>query len=465
MLFSSIPFIYYFLPCTLLCYYLIPFQYKNFILLLFSLLFYSWGEPIYVIFMVLSIVFGYIEGILIEKQKSRKKAFWTTIFACMFHLAFLLYFKYSNFLIELLQTIGISLNTIHVALPLGISFYTFQIISYLMDIYQQKCSAQKNIISFGTYVSLFPQLIAGPIVRYIDIEKQLKQRTCTMSQMAYGIQRFIIGLAKKVLLANTLGELCQVFQMTSDPSVLYYWLYAIALTLQIYFDFSGYSDMAIGLGNLFGFHFLENFNYPLISKSIQEFWRRWHISLGSWFRDYVYIPLGGNRVPKIRWIFNVLIVWSLTGLWHGAAWNFILWGMMFAFFLMLEKTKFSSLLKRHHILAHLYVVLVILISFVVFDAKDINDALHSIHIMFTGENLPLISKEFSYYLQSYGIVLIAALIGATPLLKNLLYAIKKNTLIHKFFLIIKPVALIFILIIITTCLINDSYNPFLYFRF
>ena len=318
---------------------------------------------------------------------------------------------------------------------------------------------------FGAYISMFPQLIAGPIVRYADIAKQLVERKLSLEQSAQGMQRFVIGLSKKVLLANALGELCLVLRATQVPSVLNYWLYALAFALQIYFDFSGYSDMAIGLGKMMGFHFLENFNYPFIASSIREFWHRWHISLSTWFRDYVYIPLGGSRVSKSRWIINLCVVWLLTGLWHGAAWNFVLWGILFAILLLLEKVLLSSFLKKHKILAHGYVILSLLVSFVIFDASTIQEALHTLSIMFTGQGLPLASNEVWYYIQSYGMVLGIAIIASTPLFHKLLTAWKKTKMGNTISQLLEPFVLLILLIIVTSCLINDSYNPFLYFRF
>ena len=465
MLFSSIPFLFYFLPCTLLCYYIVPFRWKNFVLLLFSLVFYAWGEPIYILLMLVSIVLGYIEGRLIERQQDQKKAFWLTVFSCGLHIAFLIYFKYADFLLDGLRFAGASISLLKIALPLGISFYTFQLISYLIDVYQKKCAAQKSFVMFGAYISMFPQLIAGPIVRYADIAKQLVERKLSLEQSAQGMQRFVIGLSKKVLLANALGELCLVLRATQVPSVLNYWLYALAFALQIYYDFSGYSDMAIGLGKMMGFHFLENFNYPFIASSIREFWHRWHISLSTWFRDYVYIPLGGSRVSKSRWIINLCVVWLLTGLWHGASWNFVLWGILFAILLLLEKVLLSSFLKKHKILAHGYVILSLLVSFVIFDASTIQEALHTLSIMFTGQGLPLASNEVWYYIQSYGMVLGIAIIASTPLFHKLLTAWKKTKMGNTISQLLEPFVLLILLIIVTSCLINDSYNPFLYFRF
>ena len=465
MLFSSIPFIYYFLPCFFLCYFIVPNTWKNIVLFAFSLFFYSWGEPKYVLLMLLSIILGYIEGIMIEKAKGHNKAFWITVFACGVHLSLLFYFKYLDFFIENLNRIGFSIHFLHVLLPIGISFYTFQIISYLIDVYRKQCTAQKNFILFGTYISMFPQLIAGPIVRYVDIEKQLSVRTYSLSQTAIGIRRFMIGLAKKVILANTLGEFCSIFQSTSDPSVLYYWLYVLGFSLQIYFDFSGYSNMAIGLGKILGFQFLENFNYPFISRSITEFWRRWHMSLGSWFRDYVYIPMGGNRVPKIRWIFNILVVWMLTGLWHGAAWNFVLWGLFFVIFLVFEKCIFKNFLDKHKIISHIYVCFTIMISFLIFNSNSISDIAQSIKVMFMTTSMPLVSKEALYYLKSYGMIFIISIVASTPIMKKGTEYIQKYKMGQKILNLLEPILLILCLFLVTVFLINDSYNPFLYFRF
>ena len=337
MLFSSITFLYYFLPLTIGLYFLFPKCLKNMVLLLSSLLFYAWGEPKYILLMGSSIVLGYGFGLLVEKYRGKKLGQAFCILSVIISLSFLVYFKYVDFFITNFNAItGLNIPLLKVVLPIGISFYTFQMISYIVDIYRGE-AAQKNIIYMAAYIAMFPQLIAGPIVRYSDIAKQLETRTHSWDMAAEGIRRFVIGLAKKVLLANQLGELCNVFRGSDEKSVLFYWLYAFAFGLHIYFDFSGYSDMAIGLGKIFGFRFLENFNYPYISASITEFWRRWHISLGSWFRDYVYISLGGNRVKRGRQFFNILMVWMLTGFWHGAAWNFIVCGLFFAILIMIEK--------------------------------------------------------------------------------------------------------------------------------
>ena len=332
MLFTSISFLYYFLPIVIVAYFIVPKKLKNLILFIASMLFYFYGEPKYIILMIAEILIAYIGAILINKYKS--KALLITV--VIIHVGLLTIFKYTDFFIENLNNIfNLKLSLLRIALPIGISFYTFQIISYEVDVFKEKVAVQKNLLKLATYVSLFPQLIAGPIVRYETIDKELSSRKHSFENFAYGARRFTIGLAKKVLIANMLGELCNTFSSTNEKSVLFYWMFGISYMLQVYFDFSAYSDMAIGLGRIFGFHFLENFNYPYISKSITEFWRRWHISLGSWFRDYVYIPLGGSRKGNKILIRNLLIVWALTGIWHGASWNFVIWGLMFGIILII----------------------------------------------------------------------------------------------------------------------------------
>ena len=357
MLFSSIPFLYYFLPIVLILYFAVPNKGKNFVLLLSSLFFYGWGESKYVFLMLAVIFFGYIFGLLIEKNREQKMGKILLFLTTAIDVSILAYFKYADFFVENFNAVtGMQIPLLKIALPIGISFFIFQILSYDIDVYRGTVKAQKNPLDLATYVSMFPQLIAGPIVRYVDIEKQLGNRIHSIKLAAEGIRRFMFGLSKKVLIANALGECCAVFKESSQKSVLFFWMYGIAFMLHIYFDFSGYSDMAIGLGKFFGFHFMENFNYPYISKSITEFWRRWHISLGSWFRDYVYIPLGGNRVSKTRWIINIVTVWFLTGFWHGAAWNFIVWGLYFVIFLMIEKFLLAPYLKKAKGWNHIYVL-------------------------------------------------------------------------------------------------------------
>lgn len=466
MLFSSIPFLYYFLPCVLILYFVVPKCLKNTVLLLSSLVFYAWGEPKYVLLMAVSITLGYVFGLLIEIWRGTKLSKLFLILSIVTSLGLLGYFKYADFFIANFNAAtGLSVPLLKIALPIGISFYTFQILSYTVDVYRGEVKAQRNYISLAAYVALFPQLIAGPIVRYSDIAAQLESRTHSFSNVALGTRRFILGLAKKVLIANALGELCDIFKESNDKSVLFFWLYAIAFTLHIYFDFSGYSDMAIGLGKIFGFDFLENFDYPYISGSITEFWRRWHMSLGSWFRDYVYIPLGGNRVSKARWFLNIFIVWMLTGFWHGAAWNFIVWGLFFAILLIIEKLWLLKPLKKSKVLSHIYVMFFVIISFVIFNAADMKEVFSYIGGMFGAGGIPFISEEWLYYLRSYGVVLIVAIIGATPLVKKLVLSVKKKSTGEKIMNIAEPIMLVALLLVITAYLVDGSFNPFLYFRF
>ena len=467
MLFSSIPFLYYFLPCVLLLYFIAPRILKNSVLLLASLVFYAWGEPKYVVIMVASILLGYIFGLLIERFREKK---WLSrllmIVSVVLSLSALGYFKYADFFISNFNAVtGLSVPLLKIALPIGISFYTFQILSYTVDVYRGDVEAQKNPIDLATYVALFPQLIAGPIVRYSDIAVQLKTRTHTLAGTAQGTRRFLLGLSKKILIANVLGELCDTFKASDDKSVLFFWLYAIAYTLHLYFDFSGYSDMAIGLGKIFGFDFLENFNYPYISKSITEFWRRWHMSLGSWFRDYVYIPLGGNRVSVGRHLFNIFVVWMLTGFWHGAAWNFVAWGLYFAILLIIEKLFLYKHLKNSHVIGHVYVILFVIVSMVLFDASSISQAASYVAAMFGAGGYSFASAEFWYYLRSYGVVLILAIVGATPLPKYLVSRLEGKTVGSRILTVAEPVALGALLLVCTAFLVDGSFNPFLYFRF
>ncbi len=469
MIFSSITFLYYFLPCVIVLYFAVPKKLKNTALLISSLVFYAWGEPKYVMLMALSIICGYVLGLLIERFQGRKLSKAFMIMSVAISLSFLLFFKYCNFFIENFNAVmGISLPLLEITLPVGISFYTFQIISYTVDVYRKNAKAQRNIIDLAAYISLFPQLIAGPIVRYTDIEMQLRVRTHTIEKISSGIRLFVIGLSKKILLANSLGELCEYYQNSQEQSILFCWIYAIAYSLQVYFDFSGYSDMAIGLGRILGFDFCANFNYPFISKSISEFWRRWHISLGSWFRDYVYIPLGGNRTSKIKHLRNIFIVWLLTGLWHGAAWNFIIWGLYFAVFLVAEKFLFKNFLKNHEIISRVYVTLTVLISFVIFSFTNIKDAGECILGMFGFNGNPIITPEHNYYIRSFGFTLLIAVIGAIPILPNIYKALSKTKFGSKalaVFELFEPIALAILLLLCTSYLVDGSFNPFLYFRF
>ena len=502
MLFSSIPFLFYFLPAVLIIYFLVPRVAKNAVLLISSLVFYAWGEPKYVFLMIATIALFYLCGLAIGKAgKTGWKKFWLIV-SVVISLGLLAIFKYADFFVDSFNKVtGLSVPLLRLALPIGISFYTFQCLSYTIDVYRGDAEVQKNPISFGAYVVLFPQLIAGPIVRYVDVARELNSRTHSWEKFADGLRRFIIGLAKKILIANTLGELTSIFRASDEKSVVFYWVYAIAFALHIYFDFSGYSDMAIGLGKIFGFHFIENFNYPYMSKSIAEFWRRWHMSLGTWFRDYVYIPLGGNRVGKFRWVFNVLVVWMLTGMWHGAAWNFVLWGLLYAAFLLLEKwipwlTKMPTILRR------LYTLLAVMIGFVLFNAVDLKQALGDVGglvgyggmtaslwegikaAVANAESLgdmwadlvelfrttrinwvPFVSAETLYYLRSYAVVLVLGLVGATPLVKNTASRLCEGKRTGRIMAVAEPIVLIALLALCTAYLVDGSFNPFLYFRF
>lgn len=461
MVFSSITFLFYFLPIVLGIYYIVPNKIKNIVLLLASMFFYFYGEPKYVVIMIISIIVTYLFGILIDKYKKYSKLF--LILSICASTGILVYFKYANFIIENINLwLTNKIDFIYVVLPIGISFYTFQLISYTIDVYRGQAKVQKNILKLAMYISLFPQLIAGPIVRYTTVEEQIENREYSFDKFAHGVRRFIIGLGKKVLIANVLGELTNLFLSTNDSSVLYYWMYGIANMLQIYFDFSGYSDMAIGLGKMFGFEFLENFNYPYIATSVTDFWRRWHISLSTWFRDYIYIPLGGNRVSKIKWLRNILIVWLLTGLWHGAAWNFIFWGVYFGIVLILEKVFLNKYLQKlPKVLSRIYVLAIVMISFIIFSGNSIAQIMQNIGGLVGAQGQQLISQESLYYFKSYFVVLVVAIIGATPIFKNIFNKEKP----HKFVNILEPMYLLLIFVICTSYIIDGSFNPFLYFRF
>lgn len=467
MLFSSISFLYYFLAALLVLYFLVPFKFKNLVLLVASLVFYFYGEPVYMLLMLAAIVSSYLHGLLIDQFRGSvwaKVFLWSSVITSIGALGF---FKYSDFLISNINGIAnMEIGLLGIALPIGISFYTFQTLSYTIDVYRGDAKVQKNIIRLATYVALFPQLIAGPIVRYTTVEEELTNRTHSFEQFAYGVNRFIIGLSKKVLIADALGQLSSSLQAMDETSVVAYWFYALAITLQIYFDFSGYSDMAIGLGRMFGFHFLENFRYPLVAKSITEFWRRWHISLGTWFRDYVYIPLGGNRVPKWRWLLNILVVWFLTGFWHGADWTFIVWGLYFAFFLVLEKLFLAkAFAKIPSIFSHIYVVVVTAISFVIFNANGISAAISDLGSMFGTAGLPFWSGETGYYLFGYAVVLVLAMVGATPVCKRLVERGKQKEVINRIFNVLEPIFHVVMLLLVTAYFVDGSFSPFLYFRF
>lgn len=466
MLFSSVPFLFYFLPCVLLVYFLVPGTLKNGVLLLASLLFYGWGEPRYLLVMLAAIAQGYVFGLLIEKSRGKRRAGLYLALSVLLSLGTLVYFKYADFMIRNLNALtGLSVPLLSLALPVGISFYTFQILSYTVDVYRGTVPAQRNLIDLAAYIAMFPQLIAGPIVRYADIEPQLRERRSTPEMIAAGTQRFVLGLAKKVLIANVLYQLITTYKATTEPSVLFGWMYAVAYLLHIYFDFSGYSDMAIGLGKIFGFTFAENFNYPYISRSITEFWRRWHMSLGSWFRDYVYIPMGGNRVPPLRRYLNILVVWMLTGLWHGADWNFVLWGLFFAVFLMLEKAFLLKPLQKLPVISHIYTLLLVTVSFVLFDSSRLSEAFLQLGRMFGAGGVPLYTGEALYYLGSYAVTFIIAIIGATPYPTRWMQKLSAGERTGRVMAVAAPVVLLLLLAVVTAYLVDGSFNPFLYFRF
>ncbi|MBS5985526.1 MBOAT family O-acyltransferase [Clostridium sp.] len=458
MIFSSILFIFRFLPIALILYYITPQKYKNLILTLLSLVFYSWGEGKYFLIMIASIIIDYTAGRLIYRYKSEIKK--KTIVLCIslvFNLGLLFFFKYFNFFIDNINNIfNLAIKGVKITLPLGISFYTFQTMSYSIDVYRGKVVPEKNIINFAAFVTLFPQLIAGPIVKYTDINKEISRRVITKDNVEVGIEKFILGLGRKVLIANNIGMLWTEvegigFENISTPLA---WLGIISFGLQIYFDFSGYSLMAIGLGKMLGFNFPENFNYPYISRSISEFWRRWHITLGSWFKEYVYIPLGGNRKGKVRVTFNLFIVWALTGLWHGASYNFLLWGLFFFLLISIEKLGVINFLNKHKVFSHIYTIFLLLIGWTLFAITDFNGIYEYLSKLFFYSN----GEEWIYYLRNYGVSLIIAIIFSLPLV-SMFYKKIEN------FKWIKTIILMGIFIISVAYLVDATYNPFLYFRF
>lgn len=468
MVFSSLIFIFIFLPLVLVSYYIAPRRLRNTVILLASLLFYAWGEPTYIILIIISILINYLGALLIRaniKNKDKSKFIFITLL--LIDISILFFFKYYGFAIECLGSIiGLGLKVKSISLPLGISFYTFQQISYIADIYMQKIKPQRNLIDFATYITMFPQLIAGPIVKYNDIHKQLTNRKESINKFGEGVQRFIIGLGKKVILANNIGVIwTQVKEVNlNDLSVVLSWIGIIAFTLQIYFDFSGYSDMAIGLAKMFGFDFLENFAYPHISKSITEFWRRWHMSLGGWFREYIYIPLGGNKKGTLIQVRNLFIVWFTTGLWHGASTNFVVWGLYFGVVLFIEKIYLKDLLKKiPSIFSHIYTLIIVMIGWVIFDMNTLTDSGHYIKIMFGFSNNIFIDNLAKYILTNNFIILLIGLICSTKLIKIYMNKIKSTFRENDVFLI--TAINLLILIISTAYLVGASYNPFLYFRF
>lgn len=462
MVFTSISFIYYFLPLLLICYFVVPKKFRNIILLMFSVLFYFYGEPKYILLMLIEVLISYVVGLLIDKYKNKN----ILIIGIFIHVLLFGIFKYFNFVIINVNNLFHSnLNLLNVVLPIGISFYTFQIISYEIDVYNKKVNVQSNILKYFLYVFLFPQLIAGPIVRYQDVNNEIDNRNVTFEMFANGLRRFIIGLSKKVIIANNLGELCNIYLNLGDKSVLFTWIFAISYMLQIYFDFSGYSDIAIGLGKMLGFNFPENFNYPYMAKSITDFWRRWHMTLSSWFRDYVYIPLGGNKKGVLKQIRNILIVWSLTGLWHGASWNFIVWGLYFGILLILEKfilKKYFSNVPKF--IKGIYTLFLVMISFVIFQGDSLSSAFNIIKGLFGLNGELFINNVTLYYLKGYVLFIVLGVIGSTNYVKNLVIKIS-NGKGKKIINILEPIYLLILLIIVTMYLIDSSYNPFLYFRF
>lgn len=463
MVFSSIPFLYAFLPLVLVCYFIAPKKLKNTVLLIFSLAFYWWGEPKYTILMLVTITFCYLAGLLTEKLRQTRFAKPLLVISVAVPLIFLGIFKYADFILGTVGSLtGADIPLLKLALPIGISFYTFQALSYVVDVYRGDTPAQKNWINLAAYIVLFPQLIAGPIVRYTTVAEDLTSRTHSIEKFSLGARRFIVGLGKKVLIANVLGALCTAYRESSEPSVVFAWVYAVSYSMQIYFDFSAYSDMAIGMGKMLGFRFLENFDYPFISKSITEFWRRWHMSLGSWFRDYVYIPLGGNRKGPLRHIINIFVVWGLTGIWHGAGWTFVSWGLYFGVILLLEKFIYGKLLKKTPAaVQHLYVIFTVLISFVLFNAATFGEAWSDLGRMFGTAGLPLVTADTLYNLRSYLVVLLVALFATTPVVRNIARRYEKT----KVAAVLEPVFVAVVLIVSTAYLVDGSFNPFLYFRF
>lgn len=458
MVFSSLPFIFVFLPFALILYYLAPHHLKNIVLLILSLLFYSWGEPKYLLLMLASIFVDYLMSLMIMHFRDHKIIpHLGLLVSILFNMGSLFFFKYSAFFATNMNSLlGLNLPVFNLVLPLGISFYTFQTLSYTIDVYLGKVPAEKNIITFATFVTLFPQLIAGPIVKYTDINEALHHRKLSIQNVETGLQYFVIGLGKKVLIANNIGSLWSEaerlgFYRLSTPLV---WLGVCAFSLQIYFDFSGYSTMAIGLGRMLGFDFPQNFNFPYTSKSITEFWRRWHITLSGWFREYVYIPLGGNRVGPLRLYFNLLVVWSLTGLWHGASWNFVLWGLFFFVVLCIEKFGLLDLLDDHPIISHVYTIILLLISWAIFSTTDLKNLKSLFYKLFVWHY----GTDYIYYLRSYFLTFCIAIICSTKVPLN----IYKHLISHTWLM---NIIYLFIFILSIAYLVDATYNPFLYFRF
>lgn len=465
MVFSSILFLFIYLPIVLAVYYLAPLRWRNLWLFVVNFVFYGWGEPVYIVLMLLSICINYVSGRLIGKyREQQRRAHTVLVVNTAVNLALLFFFKYYDLVAETLSLIpGVSIPTLGLALPIGISFYTFQTMSYPIDVYRGDADVQRDFIKFGTFVALFPQLIAGPIVRYKDIADQLDEREHSLDRFASGVERFVVGLGKKVLIANNVGMLWDAYASVPAAELTFVgaWLGAIAFSLQIYFDFSGYSDMAIGLGRMLGFEFLENFNYPYISRSVTEFWRRWHISLGTWFRDYVYIPLGGNRCGLVRQLCNIFVVWALTGFWHGASWTFLFWGVYYAFFLILEKCFLLKWLKKApKAIGHVYTLLVAASGWVIFQQSSMSQTLVFFRAMYGFGTAGFICSTDLYYLAGFAVLLVIGIFACVPLGKTLY-----SKLPQKAKGLLSPVLILAVLVISTAYLVDSTYNPFLYFRF
>ncbi len=461
MIFSSLPFLFFYLVAVLAVYKLSPLKLRNLILLLVSLFFYGWGEPVYILIMLLSIVVDYVHGMLVERwREDDRKARRAVASSVFFNLAILVFFKYWDFIASNLNVLtGLHLPVLGLPLPIGISFYTFQTMSYTIDVYRQDAPVQKNPIAFGAYVTLFPQLIAGPIVRYKSVADQLEERREDLDKFVSGIRRFTVGAAKKVLLANAIGQLWDQSLASEGLTAAGAWLGLAAYAFQIYFDFSGYSDMAIGLGRMFGFEFLENFNYPYISKSVVEFWKRWHISLTTWFREYVYFPLGGNRVPKWKWIRNILIVWTLTGIWHGAGWNFLLWGLYYGAWMLAERLFLGKWLEKlPGAVRHIYTMFIVLIGWALFAVEDMGRLGAYFSSLFGGGGW--FSAVDGYRLRTYLPTLVILIVGSTPLMGKLWDRLGERTRA-----VLQPLLVLGALILCTASLVDAGYNPFLYFRF
>ena len=461
MVFSSLPFLFFYLPVAVAVYLLSPLKLRNLCLLVVSLFFYGWGEPVYISIMLLSIAVDYTHGMLVERWRDNdRRARMAVASSVLCNLAILVFFKYWDFIAVNVNTLtGLSVPVLGLPLPIGVSFYTFQTMSYTIDVYRRDAPVQRSVTAFGAYVTLFPQLIAGPIVRYRTVADQLVSREENLEKFTSGIRRFTVGMAKKVLLANAIGQLWDVSLASRELTMAGAWLGLLAYAFQIYFDFSGYSDMAIGLGRMFGFEFLENFNYPYISRSVVEFWRRWHISLTTWFREYVYFPLGGNRVSRGKWVRNILIVWLLTGIWHGAGWNFLLWGLYYAVWMLAERLFLGKRLEKlPAVLRHVYAMAVVLVGWALFAVEDPGRLGGYFRALFGGSGL--LSAVDGYRLRSYLPMLVILALGATPLAQTLWDRLGDRTRSR-----LAPVLVLAALVLCTASLVDASYNPFLYFRF